>query len=168
MIVRIAETGDARAIAEVHVASWRAAYRGIVPDRVLDGLSVDEREARWRGQLGDGAPLILVAVEEDRVVGFSATSGDEIGALYVRPAMWRRGVGSALLAQTLGELRRGGVRAAELWVFRDNDAAVAFYERHRFVLDGAEQAHEWADGAVAVRLRSELSDLPVRRSSEAG
>jgi ribosomal protein S18 acetylase RimI-like enzyme len=173
MNIRAARARDARAIAAVHVTSWRAAYRGIVPDRVLEGLSVDEREARWRDRLGDGASLILVAVEEQRVVGFCATSGAEIGALYVDPATWRRGVGSALLAETLGELRRRGVRAIELWVFRDNQGAVAFYERHGFVLDGAEQRHEWADGAVAVRLvayvgGAEVTDPPAQRSSEAG
>jgi ribosomal protein S18 acetylase RimI-like enzyme len=170
--VRSAQSRDARAIAEVHVASWRAAYRGIVPDRVLDGLTVDEREARWQDQLEDGGSLILVAVEEMRVVGFCAASGGEIGALYVDPAVWRRGVGSALLAETLAELRRRGVPAVELWVFRDNQGAVAFYERHGFVLDGAEQGHEWADGAVAVHLvahvrGADVTDLPARRSSEA-
>ena len=161
MLVRLAEIGDARAIAEVHVASWRAAYRGIVPDRVLDGLTVDEREARWQDRLGDGSSLILVAVQDERIVGFCAASGAEIGALYVDPALWRRGAGSALLAETLAQLRRRGVRAVELWVFRDNQAAVAFYERQGFALDGTEQRHQWADGAVAARLVADLGDAEV-------
>ena len=138
---------------------------------MLDGLTVDEREARWHDRLGHGSSLILVAVEDERVVGFCAVSGAEIGALYVDPGLWRRGAGSALLAETLARLRRRGVRAVELWVFRDNQDAVAFYERHGFALDGAEQRHEWADGAVAARLVAhvggvEVSDLRARRSSE--
>jgi hypothetical protein len=31
---------DADAIAPVHVRSWQAAYRGFMPDEVLDGLDV--------------------------------------------------------------------------------------------------------------------------------
>jgi hypothetical protein len=42
--IRRASQSDARAIAEVHVASWRETYRGIVPDAFLDALSVAERE----------------------------------------------------------------------------------------------------------------------------
>jgi len=40
MAIRTARFQDARQIAEVHVDSWRAAYRGIVPDSLLEGLSV--------------------------------------------------------------------------------------------------------------------------------
>jgi len=43
-MIRPATPEDARAIAEVHVASWRYAYRGLLPDDVLDRLSVEERE----------------------------------------------------------------------------------------------------------------------------
>ena len=44
--VRQAIDGDAQAIAEVHVASWQGAYRGLLPDALLDGQSV-ERRAQW-------------------------------------------------------------------------------------------------------------------------
>ena len=44
-MIRLATLADARAIAELHVASWRAAYVGILPPAYLEGLSVEEREA---------------------------------------------------------------------------------------------------------------------------
>jgi len=34
-------------IAEVHVSSWQAAYRGVLPDDLLDGQSLPEREQSW-------------------------------------------------------------------------------------------------------------------------
>jgi hypothetical protein len=40
-----AQLSDARAIAEVHVASWKTTYRGIVDDAFLDQLSVHDRES---------------------------------------------------------------------------------------------------------------------------
>ncbi len=47
MIIRDAELGDARGIAEIHVRYWQAAYAGIVPDEDLARLSVDQREQFW-------------------------------------------------------------------------------------------------------------------------
>lgn len=42
--VRRATADDARAIAEVQVATWRAAYVHLFPAQVLESLSVDEHE----------------------------------------------------------------------------------------------------------------------------
>ena len=41
-VIRPATEADARTIAEIHVAGWVAAYRGMVPDELLASLSVDE------------------------------------------------------------------------------------------------------------------------------
>ena len=34
LVVRRARQGDAAAIAQVHVRSWRESYRGLVPDEI--------------------------------------------------------------------------------------------------------------------------------------
>jgi len=40
--IRLANPTDAREIAKVHVSSWQKIYKGFIPDRILDALSVDE------------------------------------------------------------------------------------------------------------------------------
>jgi hypothetical protein len=47
MEIRRAVADDARGIAQVHVKSWQAAYRGLLPQSYLDALSVEQREAFW-------------------------------------------------------------------------------------------------------------------------
>ena len=47
MIIREPSKDDARGLAEVHVRSWQAAYKGQLPDDILDNLSVDQREQQW-------------------------------------------------------------------------------------------------------------------------
>jgi ribosomal protein S18 acetylase RimI-like enzyme len=158
--IRAAEPGDARRIAEIHVRSWRAAYRGILPDSVLDELSVEERERSWEALLSGGgdAWLTLVAEEEAVLAGFCsvATPGGEaaeIGALYVDPDRWRRGVGSALMSATLAALSERGRHDAVLWVLPENQPALAFYERFGFAVEHGIEKVEERSGRPVIRLR---------------
>ena len=52
-LVRSAELDDATAIARVHVATWRSAYRGLLPDEFLASLGLSHYEERWRRSLHD-------------------------------------------------------------------------------------------------------------------
>ena len=137
LTVRPATLADARAIAEVHVASWRAGYRGLVPDDVLAALSVDQRQTQWEAILQDGRTTVLVT---DDVAGLVAFEPDTrvIRALYVDPARFRTGVGSALLAAAHEALQDD----VALWVLDGNEKAMAFYRRHGYELDGARAAHD--------------------------
>src|ERR1700754_3859895 len=65
-----AEMRDAKAIAEIHAAAARAAYKGIVPDDQLDALAPSTREAKWRQAIEFAEPQVHVAVQGDQVVGF--------------------------------------------------------------------------------------------------
>ena len=46
--VRPAAPKDARAIAEIHVTTWQAAYQGMLPDDVLKAMTYDKRLAYWK------------------------------------------------------------------------------------------------------------------------
>ncbi|VWB18578.1 hypothetical protein [Burkholderia diffusa] len=62
--IRAATSVDARAIAEIHVASWRATYPGIMPASYLAGLSVQLRTTAWRDVLDAGRPHVALAYAE--------------------------------------------------------------------------------------------------------
>jgi GNAT superfamily N-acetyltransferase len=103
--VRIATSDDARAIAEIHVASWQEGYRGQLPDSYLKSLSADARETRWAQALRDGA-AVLLAEHAGKPAGFVAygpcrddeapAACGEIYALYVDPHAWSTGTGQRL------------------------------------------------------------------------
>jgi ribosomal protein S18 acetylase RimI-like enzyme len=151
--VRDATPADAGAIAKVLVRSWRAAYRGLLPDDVLAGLSVPEREQFWSGVLTDLPPRTRTAVATitGTVVGFAATGpplvpadradpalGD-LYALYLTPDVWRRGIGTQLHTAALDRLRSCGFTHAGLWVLDTNDRAIRFYQRHGWTDTGRTQ-----------------------------
>ena len=165
--VRPARERDLRSVAEVHTEAWKVAYRGVVPDEVLDGLTVDGRLEGLRQYLGSSDDLILLVAEsEDRIVGFAlvAPSRDddavqgagEIQSIYVAPDLWRQGVGQALLGASIRTLAGEAFRTATLWVLDTNVRARRFYEDCGWTLDGA----------VKVEDRGSYSLREVRYSRE--
>ncbi|MBK9741008.1 MAG: GNAT family N-acetyltransferase [Actinobacteria bacterium] len=168
MEVRPAVPGDAEAIARVHVATWQAAYRGLLPDAFLDGLRWEDRLARWTAALSTPGPTeggAWVAVENGTEIrGFVewgpardedlGAAGNEVYAIYVAPTAWRSGVGAALLGVVPTS------RDAVLWVLAGNVRALAFYRRHGFDLDGMARRRE-IGGA-------EASERRMRRSGDDG
>ena len=155
--IRAATRNDAAAIAEVHVASWRAGYAHVVP---ADVLSSDEFAAERRGWWHDWRfhPTQRVAVatrtdDDHRIVGFAAygpererarghTGRGELYALYVHPDAWGDGSAGALIEHVDERLRAEGFADAVLWVLEDNPRARAFYERHGWTLSGITADHD--------------------------
>jgi len=105
--------------------------------------------------LSDPAVTLLMAEENGEALGY-CTSGEsrdadvspevgEVRTLFVAPAAWRQGAGSALMTAALDDLRERGYSEATVWSFADNDRANRFYERHGFTRDGSVKTEEvWA------------------------
>lgn len=121
---------------QIIAESWKTAYCGIVPQDYLDALGPE----RWLPKLKDfgtvflledaGIPVATTAVSatrEEKMTGWG-----EVILLYVRPDAFRRGYGTMLLRHAVNELRRKGLHKIFLWVFEENQAARAFYERNGF------------------------------------
>ncbi|MFF9425409.1 GNAT family N-acetyltransferase [Streptomyces sp. NPDC014746] len=161
MILRAARPDDAAALASVHVLSWRAAYRDLVPGPHLDALDVDERAAVWRDRLTapDRPSVLLATDDEGRAVAFSCFRAchdeeftAELAALYALPEAWGTGVGRALLSASAEALVAGGFRTAALWVFAGNARARRFYEAAGWRADGT-SAWEETGGRLLEELR---------------
>ncbi|MGP6170330.1 GNAT family N-acetyltransferase [Microbacterium sp. A196] len=154
MLIRPAALADARGIAAVHVRSWQSAYRGLMPQHVLNALVVEDRAERWRGILTDPHPLTLgtlVAESDGEILGWvsfgagrdeGADADGEVYGIYSDPRSWSAGVGHALLAAAERALIEAGYRTAFLWVLDGNERADSFYERQGWTTDGATKIEE--------------------------
>lgn len=148
MTVRLGALADAQALGRIHVATWRAAYRGILPDETLAALSEQTRVRQWREWLSDPSRGIAVLVAEigDAIAGFAsvgpsrdddaALGAYEIHAIYIDPPRWRMGLGRQLVASAVETARTKGATRLTLWVLELNEAARRFYEALGFTLDG--------------------------------
>lgn len=135
--IRRALPSDAARIAHVYVATWRDAYPGILPDKVLVGLSEPRHAAFWQRQIGDSNEVVLVVDDpEGDVVGFGSAGRSrhanldhdgEVYTLYLL-ADWRNhGLGRSLLNALFDALSERGYASAIIWVLADNPSRF-FYE----------------------------------------
>jgi ribosomal protein S18 acetylase RimI-like enzyme len=139
MRIRLASLDDADGIARVHMDSWRAAYKGIVPDAHLASLSYEQRAACWRDNLTTANRNTFVCVAEGaygRIIGFTGggpeRDGDpnytgELYALYLHPDYFRQGIGKQLVQTVAHRLIQDGMSSMLVWVLAQNPAR-AFYE----------------------------------------
>jgi GNAT superfamily N-acetyltransferase len=169
MEIRLAESRDAMAVAGVHVRSWQAAYRGLLPTGYLDQLRAQDRAEHYDfAHLDLLKPQTMVAIEEGRVLGFATTAPSrdpdladhgELLALYVDPKEWGRGVGSALMSAASTRLVECGFRKALLWVLVGNLQADRFYRKYHWAPDGHHRTDTLWDVTVdEARYRSTLHE----------
>lgn len=154
------------------VAGWRVGYRDIVPPEKLAELPVE----RWRHEVGVGLrrpvadAFTFVAEIDDALAGYCYVAAPtrepdlgpefaELVAMYVDPAHWRGGAGTALMEAAVERLAGLPYTDALLWTFKENQRAIAFYERHGWVPDGSEKVHE-RTGVPAARYRRPVTMGP--------
>ncbi|MEM7312050.1 MAG: GNAT family N-acetyltransferase [Planctomycetota bacterium] len=167
--IRTAGTKDAAAIARVQVDSWRGAYKDVMSPEILDALDVEAKTDLWKILLGDADQFCLVATTDGNIAGFVAMSASpdddhdpsrvaDIGALYVEPKQWQKGIGSKLICHGLDRLREQGFNKAALWVLEGNEMGRTFYEKHGFTNDGGKKVHP-RSGLVELRYEIDLSGI---------
>lgn len=178
--VRHAELGDAGRLADIWIASWQTAYRGVLHDSVLDEMSRAKRMATWMTRLLEldsgrrsdcrffvaELPGDAVPDGHDDVVGLCETAPSpgnerrygEIFTLYVDPPAWGRGAGRALLTQAAEDFRSRGFLAAVLWVLEENIAARQFYERCGLYPDGKRRRERLKGRPTSLRYMLALSE----------
>jgi GNAT superfamily N-acetyltransferase len=180
MLLRLAEPEDAMSVARVHVRSWQAAYRSLLPDDYLDQLRPEDRAQKYDFASSDALkPRTIVAVEEgliqERLIqggliqGFATTAPSrdpdlpdhgELYALYVDPEQWGQGIGAALVSAARAHLVGAGFRSAFLWVLAGNVRAERFYQIDRWAPDGLRRRDlVWGVTVDEVRYQRKLDAL---------
>ena len=159
----MATTGDADAIGALWDESARAGFGPLLPE----GHAIPEFDPPiFHEVIRNPDVRMLVAEDAGQAVGYTtfgksrdtdaAAHVGEIRTFFVRPAVWRSGVGSDLMRAALSELHELGYTEATVWSFDANARANSFYEHHGFKRDGAEKREEvWAD-LLEVRYRLAL------------
>ncbi|MEM8838539.1 MAG: GNAT family N-acetyltransferase [Pseudomonadota bacterium] len=131
-----ADISEAPEIAEVHLASWRAAYRGIIPHKALEQMIARRGEKWWRRAISRGTHVLVVDFN-GTIAGY-ATVGinrartlpyeGEIYEIYLLPEFQGVGLGKQLFKKAQKALADYSLKSSVLWVLAENEQARRFYE----------------------------------------
>ena len=157
LVIRRATAADAEAGARMHIACWREAYAGIVPEQALANFTADEESwvQRWRTQIASGRPR-YVACRGEEIVGFAVAGPDlervsdvpVLYAIYVRASEYGNGLAQRLIELAIGD------GPASLWVLADNPRACGFYARNGFVPTGESRIENGLEALIIRMVRA--------------
>jgi putative acetyltransferase len=128
---------DEDAAIELWRRTWLLAY-----PQIDFNERVEWWRQRWRDELVAVA-TIAIAEANGEMLGFVTVdpASFDLDQIVVAPEAWGMGVAAALMA----EAKRISPRGLDLHVNKDNARAIAFYQKHGFVISS--EAFNWRSGA---------------------
>jgi GNAT superfamily N-acetyltransferase len=132
---RPAEPRDAEALAALHAAAWRYAYRGIIPGLALERMIARRGPAWWAARPETRGGTLLLEFD-GRIAGYATFGPTRIGGrprmgeifeLYVEPECHGAGFGRLLFVTARGRLAAAGLKGLVIWALTENTLARGFY-----------------------------------------
>ncbi|MBW7457990.1 GNAT family N-acetyltransferase [Paenibacillus sepulcri] len=145
--IRWARLEDVEDLGRVHAASYRDAYKEIMPADYLVKVAAEERARHFEHSLSQDMERTAIMLVNETAIGcliinpsiegFESTA--EISAIYLLKEYQGSGYGTRLLDWAVERLKELGYIKVILWVLQENKAAIGFYERRSFEFDGTER-----------------------------
>ena len=163
--ITLATPADAHDMAEIHIRSWEAAYKDIIPADYIKAKNATRHEL-WQRILtpdnekqhiiranGKTAGMLSVDLPHDEI-------GDEyyeLHGIYLFPEYFRQGIGTKAVNFAFDQARKLGKRQMILWCFAENTNSIKFYEKFGFTPDGNTQEHDHGTKVnVSIRMTAEI------------
>lgn len=161
--IRPAEPRDVPGIQRVAEHAWTATYGDILSQETIDtALAEWYASAALLEQIQRSDVAYHVAVDGAVPLGYisgGGTEGDlgEVGAIYVHPDHWRRGIGGRLLERFETDARTHDWNPIQIRVLAQNDISRGFYETH---------GYERIDQGTVALFGEEVEEVFYRKSIE--
>lgn len=139
--IRDAKLEDAADIARVHIQAWQETYQGIMTQSYLDSISFEQRLKQRKDILSQHSAKekhLVACNQEKKIIGFcdigtarnkELLGTGEIYAIYILKQYQKKGVGSALWAQSIDYFKTHGLIPFNVLVLEPNWWARLFYEK---------------------------------------
>lgn len=133
------EKADIPALSDVAHRSWYATYPRIIStEQIAYMLEEMYSEHALREQMQIGHRFLLAEVKDVGVVGFISIEAQKdhhfVHKLYICPKYQGKGIGRGLLSFLLAAVPE--ITLLRLFVNRQNEDAIAFYQRQQFRIAG--------------------------------
>lgn len=145
--IRNAVESDAHTLGSIYSQSYRVAFKGIIPDNILEDIFSPEKRAEGlMKELEFGNPTNVILFDRDKPIGlltYGRSKDDsvdddtiEIWRIYLLPSYWGHSLGVELMNWGIYEIQAKGYKKVALWVLEENSRARKFYEKMGFIHDG--------------------------------
>ena len=133
--IRPAIKEEAESLANINVLGWKTTYRGLIPDTLLDGLSVTPKRIENFTNAISNCLIFLVAENESGIIGYLNGGKPrikdfpypyEIYGFYIHPDFQRKGIGTALI-NAFKEKIKG--KSFCVCLLKGNKKALDFYQK---------------------------------------
>ena len=131
--IRAGRRADVETLVTIQREASVAGFANVFPPERYP-YPTDEVRELWREILVDPNVDVYVAEIDGAPVGTVTVDTEFLRQLYVLPAHWGTGVGSALLERGLERMRERGATRAKLWTLEGNERGRRFYERRGWTL----------------------------------
>jgi RimJ/RimL family protein N-acetyltransferase len=129
MYLRLATRADVDQVVAIQEEGAIRALSHIFPQDLYP-FPRDTLRARWCEEVADpGIHAYVVLGDDNVVVGFAATRGDELLHFGTAVKMWGTGLAAEAHDAVIGTLKAQGAEVLRLRVFEDNCRARRFYEK---------------------------------------
>jgi len=161
-VIRKVQPGDEKDLAFIQTESWKAAFKGIIPDDLLEKCTDRTRaENMYRGLLeehigngyllfdDEGRPHCIAwwdKARDEKMIGYA-----ELICIHSLPGNWRKGYGSMMMNGVLTDVKNAGYDRILLWVFDKNERAIGFYNAHGFARGGETKPALGADEVMYIK-----------------
>jgi len=156
--VRKARFSDIQEIALIHVQSWKSAFKGLMPERYINSYTLEDRKTEWLSILDSGSESVIIAEDNDRLVGFLSFSENVnflyLSKLYLCPSIYGKGVGCLLMKQMESEAQTACIDLIRLYVLDNNQSAMKFYTKQGFEFGDGFESEEF-EGETIIDLLME-------------
>ena len=136
MDIRLLVEKEIDEMAELYVKSWRATYKGIIPDKILDTITLDRFSKIWKEYITKENNGIFGAFENDIFLGFGAFTPDEeientlyLDSLHIKDEYKGKGVGTKIINYLKGYAREKGYKGVSVSIMSGNDRARNLYTK---------------------------------------
>lgn len=142
-IIRRVAPGDEAILAYIQTESWKAAFKDILAEDVLNRCTnFDRAKQMYRGLLEEkkGNGYILEINGKGHCIAWWDASREadmegfaELICIHSLQDNWGKGYGSKMMDKVLEDIAAAGYTKIMLWVFEENERAKKFYEAKGFV-----------------------------------
>lgn len=155
MKIRQATNEDAFGIAQVHIASWKSTYKGLILDSILDNLMLEKRVELWIKNISDENKIVFVLENDNGIIGFMDGQRVEdalyenydadLTSLYLYEEQKGNGYGRKMLEELFKQFKMQGMNSCIVKVLANNPSKY-FYERLGAIKIDTFDASEYGEG----------------------